>query len=826
MDGTRDANPAGRAFLRGPKSASGPTLGRRSERAGPAAAAKPEPRTAPPEEPVPQPKLDPQPSPKPERQPEKPVAKAPAEPVRPEPVRPAKPKPAAKIQRQHPPRAEKPARPARAKPPRRNLRIPGPAQLRDAAGDMFLPGLFTAFWLVIVMAYGVGYLSGEAPIGALELLFFVAVLSGPIAMLWMGVWLQNRAQRLVRATETHAATTRELANAVAGLEAVYGEASDRVGARLDARLAKMEGRIDDASGALAEMLEALTDEARVILVNRCDEIAARLGEAGSLIAEAVSAQREGFVSAVEETSRSMKAAFNGRAEEIRSIMGTRAKDIDRALGSGAARIERGLAEMEGRIDQSLSSALARADAALVARAEALEAGLTAAEQRIREGLESRLNEIDAMMGGASATIERQGTEIERALLGASERFEGNLENHAESLATRIDGLIRGISGRVAARTEEIDRRLANERDAVTTELEKLSHTTEMAGGALREAVENLADDLAARLSRSSSVIDQSMGSTADQLGRRFEEVLGGLTRDIAARAEAVETALSRANHVLSEGVSGEVAALQQTVESVREGIAARPPASAGELAALLGKAAEQLVGPERAAVEKAVARFDKIETQTRRLVYAAERAARLVPLAGAEADTAAEAEPTAPLQVEGEALPFGERLGQSPTEPPAWPVVIRALDFPEDAEDEAGQHALARASRDPVLGPLLRGAEAVLSAFASEGLFMDDLKPVHAGPEEWARLGREGVPPRFGPMGDAVAEAVARNRLATDPSLREAALRMLQAWQRLMGRSAHAVGSDPVLVELADTRTGRAVMLVGRVTGAFPPPQE
>ena len=76
-------------------------------------------------------------------------------------------------------------------------------------------------------------------------------------------------------------------------------------------------------------------------------------------------------------------------------------------------------------------------------------------------------------------------------------------------------------------------------------------------------------------------------------------------------------------------------------------------------------------------------------------------------------------------------------------------TLIRALHFPEDAQDTEGFAALRRALGDARIAPLIKAAQDVLTRLAQEGIYMDDLRPDRARPEFW-RAFAQGTRGAFG----------------------------------------------------------------------------
>ena len=148
---------------------------------------------------------------------------------------------------------------------------------------------------------------------------------------------------------------------------------------------------------------------------------------------------------------------------------------------------------------------------------------------------------------------------------------------------------------------------------------------------------------------------------------------------------------------------------------------------------------------------------------------------------------------------------------------------IRALQFPESPDDRAGFRALRLALEDRNVAKLIRAAQDVLTLLSQEGIYMDDLKPDRARPEVWRRFagGERGRGiASLGGVRDRSSLALTAGRMREDPVFRDAAHHFLRTFDRTFVEfEKHA--SDAELADLADTRTARAFMLFGRVTGTF-----
>jgi hypothetical protein len=148
---------------------------------------------------------------------------------------------------------------------------------------------------------------------------------------------------------------------------------------------------------------------------------------------------------------------------------------------------------------------------------------------------------------------------------------------------------------------------------------------------------------------------------------------------------------------------------------------------------------------------------------------------------------------------------------------------IRALHFPETAEDEAGFAALRRALKDRKAAQLIQAAQDVLTLLSQDGIYMDDLHPDRARPEVWRQFA-QGVRGRevaaLGGVRDRSSLALTAARMKQDPIFRDAVHHFLRRFDQLFAAFAEEA-TDAEITALAETRTARAFMLVGRVAGTF-----
>lgn len=163
----------------------------------------------------------------------------------------------------------------------------------------------------------------------------------------------------------------------------------------------------------------------------------------------------------------------------------------------------------------------------------------------------------------------------------------------------------------------------------------------------------------------------------------------------------------------------------------------------------------------------------------------------------------------------------------APPEPHGQPLsvgdYILALNFPETAEDREGFRALRRALQDRRAARLIQASQDVLTLLSQDGIYMDDLVPDRARPELWRRFaqGERGrAIAGLGGIRDRSSLALATARMRQDTIFRDAAHHFLRTFDSNF-QEFEKTGTDAEIAALADTRTARAFMLLGRVTGIF-----
>lgn len=148
---------------------------------------------------------------------------------------------------------------------------------------------------------------------------------------------------------------------------------------------------------------------------------------------------------------------------------------------------------------------------------------------------------------------------------------------------------------------------------------------------------------------------------------------------------------------------------------------------------------------------------------------------------------------------------------------------IRAMHFPENAQDAEGFRALRRALEDRQVAGLVQAAQDILTLMSQDGIYMDDLRPDGTQPEVWRKFAAGGRGKEIASLGavrDRSSLALTAGRMRKDPIFRDASHHFLRRFDQTYAQFEKNA-SDADLLALAETRTARAFMILGRVTGTF-----
>lgn len=149
--------------------------------------------------------------------------------------------------------------------------------------------------------------------------------------------------------------------------------------------------------------------------------------------------------------------------------------------------------------------------------------------------------------------------------------------------------------------------------------------------------------------------------------------------------------------------------------------------------------------------------------------------------------------------------------------------MIRALHFPDDENDTEGFAALRRALRDRGARKLVQASQDVLTLLSQDGIYMDDLRTEPVGADIWRRFAqgeRGAAVARLGTVRDGDTLDITTARMREDMVFRDAVHHFLRRFdQMLVIFEGQATDTD--MLAMAETRTARAFVLLGRATGTF-----
>jgi type II secretory pathway pseudopilin PulG len=159
----------------------------------------------------------------------------------------------------------------------------------------------------------------------------------------------------------------------------------------------------------------------------------------------------------------------------------------------------------------------------------------------------------------------------------------------------------------------------------------------------------------------------------------------------------------------------------------------------------------------------------------------------------------------------------------APIQPISIAEFIRAMNFPENEDDAEGFRTLRRALDDRDIAKMIRSSQDVLTLLSQDGIYMDDLRPDRPRAETWRKFAQGERGPAVSGLGgirDRSCLALTSRRMKNDPVFRDAVHHFLRQFDSVLGHF-ESNATDAELVEMGETRTARAFMLLGKIAGTF-----
>ncbi len=288
------------------------------------------------------------------------------------------------------------------------------------------------------------------------------------------------------------------------------------------------------------------------------------------------------------------------------------------------------------------------------------------------------------------------------------------------------------------------------------------------------------------------------GADVDGGGNSLEWIMTLLAIVMPIALIWVAASTARTAKVMRE----EAARLQSSIDAMRAAYVDQQQRAASEIKPSVAAKLEEIAAAQKA-TETQLATFTSLRVQ-----QSAQRAAVASPAPSLE-------QPQPGLALNPDS--FIEK------EPISVADFIKALNFPENEHDKEGFRTLRRALEDRATQRLIRASQDALTLLSQDGIYMDDLRPDRARSEIWRKFaaGERGrAIAALGGIHDRSSLVLAAGRMKQDPVFRDAAHHFLRHFDKtFMEFEKHA--SDEEISRLADTRTARAFMLLGRVAGTF-----
>ncbi|MEM1298051.1 MAG: hypothetical protein AAGH68_02135 [Pseudomonadota bacterium] len=454
--------------------------------------------------------------------------------------------------------------------------------------------------------------------------------------------------------------------------------------------------------------------------------------------------------------------------------------------------------------------------------------LSAATQgRLVRASERVEHQSDQAAATFERTLEDMSSRLNRVLLESvvliDERIAARLENFDAALERQRASLDQHLRDDTVRLTDALEAQSTNMQRRLNEDTARLSAAIETELSSLAEMKMSLMDHVRSGLTESRALLDQGIGKTLSQQQAGVQEANQRLHIALDAFSSTLGDLQSRQSKLIDSDIGGPVRELTAVVENTRAALAAKPPATAEALADLLGKSAQQLLRRDRKVMEDVVLRVEGLEEKAARMLDMIDRTSRLNPLMEVP-----QTPPKAPFPLldpgPNAELPFAELPRSVARAPVNWTAATRALD--DDTGLNGAHSAVRAAAGDPDLAILLRQTSALAKALAEDKVHLEDLTLEHAPASLWHRYGMGERGPEIAVLGevsDDITTALVRARLRGDMEFRTLAIRFADAYGRVLSRAAADLGPDPKLVEMAETRTGRAFVLLGGMVGAFNP---
>ncbi len=149
-----------------------------------------------------------------------------------------------------------------------------------------------------------------------------------------------------------------------------------------------------------------------------------------------------------------------------------------------------------------------------------------------------------------------------------------------------------------------------------------------------------------------------------------------------------------------------------------------------------------------------------------------------------------------------------------------WVKFVRASNFPESEDDTETLDALYDVLTDPDAASLLQSAEDTLASLADIDLYMEDFVPEMMPVSSWkSHLDGNGSGEAIEAIKAPIEQSRIRAKLSADKGFETLANKFMGRFEEMLRRMMRESDNERLVVELADTRTGRAYLMLADSSG-------
>lgn len=660
-----------------------------------------------------------------------------------------------------------------------------------------LPLAVSFLWILVLGAYGVGYFarldaeSSSRLLPTADILFFAFAVAGPVAMIWIVVFMLNRAERLTSAITDQSESALALATTISTLNDSVDALAAGTTARMEEACARMERDTQNSAKSLGKALDDISTKIDTTILDsvimldksnrdRLHQVEAVLAAERSAFADRLDSDAQQMSRKIEESAADTKTRLDQAIEQAMAQHETRLAEVNKHL-------EAALGELSEQVTASVNDRTKTIDEGFQRQQSVLDSTVEAARKSIDEGMQRHQSALDITVESTRKAIDdgmhRHQSTLDETVEIARKSIEDGMQRHQSVLDTTVETTRKAIDEGMHRHQSALDETAESTRKAVDEGIQR--HQT-------------------------------ALESTADSAKKAID---AGLLRQLSV----LETTAEQTRSTVENDLVAPLSTVRQSLDETVGKLVANPPASAEDISELLGNTARDLIAPEREILVKSIERIEALEQQARTMLVQIDRSSRLNPALAPEGR-----EDPAPLslspasRIDDLELPFDDLPRTAERSVLDWTAVIEVLDRTEPRPGNAS--AMKTASEDPDIVALMTAGEAIEKDLLDDGVFLEDLRPDHAPTSVWVRFiqGERGDAVRvLEGIDDDIASAIVRGKLRRTPGFRASALKFATLYINLLERAVEEIGADQRLVELAESRMGRAFIALAGPLGLF-----